>query len=341
MRKRLLILFLMLSLMAAMTGCSSPKAEDKTVMRVAHFPNITHAQALIGLADGSFQQLLGSQVKIERKCFNAGPEEIEALLAGEIDLGYIGPVPAINGYIKSNGGLKIIGGCANGGAVLVTRDKAVSAVKDLNGMKIAVPQFGNTQDISLRKLLSDQGLKTVNQGGKITVLQVKNPDILLLFQRKQLEAALVPEPWGARLEIDGGGKILLDQDKIWRNGNYSTAVLVVRENFLQQHPDLVAKWVEAHVLVTEKIKQDEKRAMAILNEQLKELSGKNLPEAVLSRAFKRINLTYDPAAESVREFAVLAYEAGYLKEKPDVSRIFALDYLNKALGKNKLPLIKP
>lgn len=341
MRKRLLILFLMLSLMAVMTGCSSPKAEDKTVMRVAHFPNITHAQALIGLADGSFQQLLGSKVKIERKCFNAGPEEIEALLAGEIDLGYIGPVPAINGYIKSNGGLKIIAGCANGGAVLVTRDKAVSALKDLNGMKIAVPQFGNTQDISLRKLLSDQGLKTVNQGGKITVLQVKNPDILLLFQRKQLEAALVPEPWGARLEIDGGGKILLGQDKIWRNGNYSTAVLVVRENFLQQHPDLVAKWVEAHVLVTEKIKQDEKRAMAILNEQLKELSGKNLPEAVLSRAFKRINLTYDPAAESVREFAVLAYEAGYLKEKPDVSRIFALDYLNKALGKNKLPLIKP
>lgn len=341
MRKRLLMLFLMLSFMGLMTGCTSSKAEDKTVIRVAHFPNITHAQALIGLADGSFQQLLGSQVKIERKCFNAGPEEIEALLAGKIDLGYIGPVPAINGYIKSKKGLKIIAGCANGGTVLVTRDKAVSALKDLDGMKIAVPQFGNTQDIFLRRLLDVQGLKVREQGGKITVLQVKNPDILLLFQRKQLEAALVPEPWGARLEIDGGGKVLFAPDKIWRNGNYSTAVIVVRENFLQQHPGLVTKWVEAHVLVTKKIKQNEKWAMAVLNEQMKELSGKNLPEAVLSRAFKRIDLTYDPVAESVRECAALTYEAGYLREKPDVSQIFALDYLNKALAKNELPLIKP
>ena len=63
-------------------------------MRAGHFPNITHAQGVLGHATGRFQQALGGRATIEWKVFNAGPSAIEAIFAGDLDLTYIGPNPA-------------------------------------------------------------------------------------------------------------------------------------------------------------------------------------------------------------------------------------------------------
>ena len=96
--------------------------KDNIHLRIAYFPNITHAPIIIGLAKGIFQKHLGNNVVLETKIFNAGPSEIEALFAGEVDIGYIGPGPAINGYIKSRGrALKIISGSTSGGASLIVK----------------------------------------------------------------------------------------------------------------------------------------------------------------------------------------------------------------------------
>lgn len=339
------ILFLLLTSVFFLAGCGDSKKEGEShnavTIRVAHFPNITHAQALVGLADGTFQKALGPDVKIDRKSFNAGPEEIEALLAGEIDLGYIGPGPAINGYIKSKGALKIIAGATDAGAVLVVqKDGNINKVTDLAGKKVAVPQFGNTQDLSLRQLLQEANLKSVDKGGKVEVLQIKNPDILSLFSQKKLDAALVPEPWGARLVEDAHGKILLDWNQIWRNGKYTTAVVIVNTKFLAEHPDLVHKWLEAHLQLTDRISKNPEEAKTIINTQIKELTGKDLPKNILDQAFSRVIPTYDPAKDSVYGFVDIAYNAGYLKQKADITEIFALDELNKILEEKGLPLVK-
>src|SRR5947209_6485576 len=79
-------------------GSSGPQT-----LHLAFFPNVTHAIALIGTDNGAFARTLGSNVKIEEQVFNAGPSEIEALFAGQVDIGYIGPGPALNGFLKSKG----------------------------------------------------------------------------------------------------------------------------------------------------------------------------------------------------------------------------------------------
>lgn len=259
-------------------GGSASTQQEQVKIRVGHFPNITHSQALVGLADGTFQKALGDKVTIEKKLFNAGPAEIEALLAGEIDLGYIGPVPAVNGFVKSRGGLQVIAGATNAGAVLVVREDAgIKSIKDLAGKKVAVPQFGNTQDISLRKVLSDAGLKSVNKGGTVDVRQVENPDILTGFANKELDAALVPEPWGSRLVKNAGAKVLLDWKQVWREGNYTTAVVIVRTEFLQKYPDLVEKWLQAHVELTDRIVKGPENNKTVINGQL--MAGLFVPVA--------------------------------------------------------------
>lgn len=351
MYRKIIALLAILGLLAGAlvyAGCGGKDAQKagrasngKTVIRVGHFPNITHSQALVGLADGSFQKALGDNVVIDRKLFNAGPSEIEALLAGEIDLGYIGPVPAINGFVKSRGGLQIIAGATNAGAVLVVREDAgIKSIKDLAGKKVAVPQYGNTQDISLRKILADAGLKAVTKGGSVNVLQVDNPDILTGFANKELDAAIVPEPWGSRLVKKAGGSILLDWNQVWRDGSYTTAVVIVSKKFLQEHPDLVEKWLQAHVEITENIIQDTEKNKTLVNAQLKALTKKELSKDILDSSFVRLTATYDPVADSIKEFVGLSVANGYLKKTPDIEGLINLEPLNKVLKEKGLSEIK-
>ncbi|HBS60973.1 MAG TPA: sulfate ABC transporter substrate-binding protein, partial [Firmicutes bacterium] len=212
------ILFLVIALVVVLAGCAGKNtANEPTKVRVAYFPNITHAQALIGRAEGQFQQALGEGTPIEWKTFNAGPAEIEALFAGEVDIGYIGPGPAINGYVKSKGDLQIIAGATDAGAILVSRkDLVIKNISELSGKRVAVPQFGNTQDLSLRHLLQENGLADTTKGGTVEIRQAENPDIKTLLKKGDIDAAIVPEPWGSRLISEVGANVVLDYNQVWR-----------------------------------------------------------------------------------------------------------------------------
>ncbi|MDQ4067530.1 MAG: ABC transporter substrate-binding protein [Thermoproteota archaeon] len=150
------------------SGTNMQASEQKT-LRIGYFPHINHAQAVIGLGRGDFQKALGDNVEVTTQIFNAGPAGIEAIFANQIDVTYIGPNPAINGYVQSNGeALRIISGAASGGAVFVVRnDSGINSPQDLANKKFATPELGNTQDIALRNYLLDNGLNTIEKGGKV------------------------------------------------------------------------------------------------------------------------------------------------------------------------------
>ena len=74
-------------------GASTQKRSDPVNVRLGYFPNVTHAPALVGVEGGILQKALGKNT-LDVKTFNAGPEEVTALLAGALDIGYIGPNPS-------------------------------------------------------------------------------------------------------------------------------------------------------------------------------------------------------------------------------------------------------
>src|SRR5438270_5707976 len=254
-----------------------------TVIRVGAFPNITHAQPMIGKANGWFEKALGPNVKIEWQSFNAGPSAIEALFAGAIDMTYVGPNPAINGYVRSNGeALRIVAGATSGGAALVVRgDSGINGPQDFHGKRIASPQQGNTQDVALRAWLKSNGLKTRDKGGDVVVMPIANPDQLTLFLKKGIDAAWAPEPWASRLVHEANGRIFLDERTLWPNGQFLTTELIVSTKFLQSHPDLVRKWLAAHVELTDWINGHTAEAKQILNQQIQKETGKALSSGVL------------------------------------------------------------
>lgn len=335
-----LIMAMVIAIAAGLSGCSTSTntAENKIEkVRIAHFPNITHSQALVGRANGQFQKALGDSTTIEWKTFNAGPAEIEALFAGEVDIGYIGPGPAINGYTKSKGDLQIIAGATDAGAILITRkDLVLKSVAELSGKRVAVPQFGNTQDLSLRHILQENGLQDTTKGGTVEVRQADNPDIKTLLDKGEIDAALVPEPWGARLVSEVKANILLDQKQVWRDGNYTTAVVVANSKFIKEHPDVIEKFLRAHVELTDYINKNPEPAKEMVNAQIKELTGKPLAKEILDSAFTRLTVTNDPEKDSVVDFVKLSVDAGFIKTAPDLKDLFSFKILNKILKEKGL-----
>ncbi|HVM61648.1 MAG TPA: ABC transporter substrate-binding protein [Verrucomicrobiae bacterium] len=340
--KRILILLTCLSL------CASARAE-KVVLRVGHFPNVTHAQAVIahGLSrqgKGWFEERLGPDVEIQWFVYNAGPSAMEAIFARSIDMTYVGPNPAINAHLRSHGDeIRIVAGACSGGAALVVQDDGrIAKDADFRGKKIATPQFGNTQDVACRAWLLSKGIHITMVGGDARVIPTDNPDQLALFQRGEMDAVWTVEPWVSRLVVEGKGKVYLEESSLWPDtgGRYVTTHLVSSVKFLSDRPSLLKKWITAQVELTDWINTHATEAKRILNDEIRAETTRALPDVILNSAWKRLQLTNDPIKDSLFKSAEDAYRIGFLKEKPDLSRIYDLKLLNEVLREKGAAEIK-
>jgi NitT/TauT family transport system substrate-binding protein len=291
-------------------------------LRVGHFPNVTHAQALVAHAlsrqgKGWFEQRLGPEVTVQWYVYNAGPSAIEAILAKSIDLTYVGPNPAINAYAKSRGEeVRIVAGAANGGSALIVQgDSTLKIPADFRGKKIATPQLGNTQDVAARSWLVAGGLRITQTGGDALVLPTANPDQLLLFKRKQLDAVWTVEPWVSLLESEAGGKALVEEP------DAVTTLLVARAEFLKVQRELVRKFVAAHVELTNWIAEHPAEAQHLVREELVAETRANVPEELVARAWKRIVWTHDVSREALDKIVISAQAVGFFRNVPDLSRL--------------------
>ena len=327
----------------------SGAAAPKQIVRVGHFPNVTHAQGVIGhglsrAQKGWFEQRLGPDVQVQWFVYNAGPSAMEAIMAGSVDMAYVGPNPAINAHLKTMGkDIRIVAGACSGGAALVVQpDGRIAKDSDFKGKKVATPQLGNTQDVAARAWLKSKGYKIRLTGGDVLVVPTGNPDQLSLFHKGDLDAVWTVEPWVTRLELEAKGRIYLEEGSLWKEtgGRYVTTHLVSSVKFLGGNSPLLKKWIAAHVELTDWINNNLDEAKRILNEELKAETTRALPQETLDRAFRRLQLTHDPVSASLLKSAQDAHAIGFIRQKPDLSRIYDLKLLNEVLKEKGSPAAK-
>src|SRR6266516_3382875 len=298
------------------------RAEEKTVIRFGHFPNITHAQGVIAHAlsrkgKGWFEDRLGPNVEIQWFTYNAGPSAMEAIFAGSLDITYVGPSPALNAYLKSNGEeIRVISGAANAGAALVVKaDSPIKTPADFRGKKIATPQLGNTQDISCRAWLKAHGFNVTQTGGDVTVIPTANPDQLGLFQSGGVDAVWTVEPWVSRLEREAKARVFLEDT------NIITTWLACSVKFLNAHRDLVKKIVAANKELTDWIQAHPDQAQNLLISELKEETKDDFAPEAVAQAWKRIKFTTDVSPELIAKAVQAGKDAGFLKGSTDTSKL--------------------
>jgi NitT/TauT family transport system substrate-binding protein len=297
-------------------------AEQRTTIRFGHFPNITHAQGVIAHAlsrqgKGWFEERLGPNVEIQWFTYNAGPSAMEAIFAGSLDVTYVGPNPAINAYLKSNGEeIRIISGAATAGAALVVKhDSPIKTPADFRGKKIATPQFGNTQDIACRAWLKANGFNVTQTGGDVLVIPTANPEQLGLFQSGGVDAVWTVEPWVTRLEREAQARVFLDdKDTI-------TTWLASSVKFLRDRRELAKKIAAANAELTKWIQDNPAEAQKILIEELKAETKADFDPEAVAQAWKRIDFSVDVPQKLVAKSVQDAKEAGFLKGSTDTSKL--------------------
>ena len=292
-------------------------------IRVGHFPNITHAQAVVAHAmsrqgKGWFEERIGHGKKMAWFVYNAGPSAMEAIFAKSIDLTYVGSAPALNAYSKANGDeIRLIAGAANGGAGLVVHaDQKLSAPADFRGKKIATPQLGNTQDVSCRAWLVGGGLKITQLGGDAQVLPTANPDQLALFQQKRVDGVWTVEPWLSRLEKEAGGEVIVEEKDV------ATTVLVSSVKFLNAERELAKRFTQAHAELTDWIVKNPEEAQKLIKAELLAETKSEMSAAVIAAAWKRIVFTAETPRAAVETFVRNSVRAGFIRTAPDLSKLF-------------------
>ncbi|MFC8989104.1 aliphatic sulfonate ABC transporter substrate-binding protein [Streptomyces sp. NPDC057115] len=313
-------------------AAGAKKTDGLDSVRIGYFGNLTHGTALVGNRKGFFQKELGA-TRAQYAVFNAGPSQIEALNSGSVDIGWIGPSPAINGYVKAGGkNLRIIGGSASGGVKLVVDPDRIRSVEDVEGKRIATPQLGNTQDVAFLHWAAGRGWKVDPLSGKgdVTVVRSDNKVTPDAFRAGSVDGAWVPEPTASKLVADGG-EVLLDEASLWPDEKFVITNIVVRQEFLKKHPKAVEAVLRASVAANRWINAHPQEAKTVANEQLAADSGKALPAEVLDPAWESVRFTDDPLASTLSAQAGHAVDAGLLKD-PGLDGIYDLGPLNKVLA---------
>lgn len=308
---------------AACVFCSCAPKDSKPVVRIGHFPNISHAQALVAhnlsrQGKGWFEARVGDDVKIEWALFNAGPSAMESLLSGAVDITYVGPSPAINAFARTGGDdVRIVAGSADGGASLVVDPKKnLTKPADFKGKRIGTPQLGNTQDVACRAWLAENGIKTTLTGGEAFVIATPNPEQLQLFRRGALDAVWTVEPWVTRLVEEAGGKIYLQQN------DTVTTVLVAGMSIIKERPEFLKKFVAAHAELTDWINKNPREAQKLVHDELQALTGGKIPMSLVEKAWPRLIFTSATNPKGLQDFVDGAHKCNLLKNRVDVKNLF-------------------
>ncbi len=323
-------------LFAFVPACNKSAGDAQPTVRVGYFANLTHAQAVLGVASGDFARA-ALPAKLETKIFNAGPSLIEALFAGEVDIGYVGPGPVISAQARSHGeGIRVVAGAAaNGVVVVVRKDSGITSLAQLAGKRLATPQLGNTQDISARHYLSSVLSPSGSQADLRNVTPVDNAQQAALFARNDLDAAWVPEPWGQYLIAQTGATLLAEEKDLWPSKEFVLTLVVTTPEFLAKHPDVVERILGAHRVWTQRLASEPAKYAPLLGDALYALTGKRIGESILTPALGRVKFTNDPNASTLKAFATFSHDLGFEREPVALNNLVDTRILDQMLAEKR------
>jgi NitT/TauT family transport system substrate-binding protein len=303
-------------------GCGDRTDPATGALRVGHFANVTHAQGLVAhgrsrAGRGWFEERVGAPVRWY--VFHAGPSAMEALLAGSLDVTYVGPNPAIAAHLASGGqDVRVVAGSAFGGSALVGRLDGPAEPAGFRGKRIATPQLGNTQDVSARAWLAAAGLSVSGPDPDVRVRPVANPEALVLFRRGDVDGVWTVEPWVSALVLEAGGRVVVEEP------DALTTVVVARREVLEKRRDVVRRFVAAHEALTRWVAENPEEARREVAEEIRAETGAAMSPAVLEQAFRRLRFRASVERAPFDAFLARARGAGLVEGAGTLERLVDL-----------------
>ena len=262
-----------------------------------------------------------------------------ALARGDIQVAYLCLVPAINVYANTRVPIKIVAGTHKYGYGLVVNPEKIKSIKDLEepGIRIGCVREGGAVDVLLHKTIEKYNLdekKILNN-----IQRMNPPKQILAINSGQLDAAFLPEQWATMAEESGFKMLLMSQD-VWPEMQGS--VLVVKEELIRDHPEIVEKLVKISQKATDWINQNPQEAAEIVARQLQEAGGNLFPveiadvaakteitPEVLLRSMNRLEYTTDIDPAVIQDAIDYVARLGYIKNSFKAGDILNLSFIKQ------------
>jgi NitT/TauT family transport system substrate-binding protein len=205
-------------------------------------------------------------------------------------------------------------GHRDGSTVIVRKDSDAQSIRDLRGGKFAVPSHYSNQYLVITKLMEDNGMAP----GDIDFVDLPPPEMPSSLANHSIDAYFVGEPFAAKAEMDGTGRVLYYAKDIWPH--FISCVLVVRQELIDEQPEVVrdlvrgiaesGEWAETHRLDAARIaapyyRQDEKLLRFVLTEPPDRVSYRQLT----------------PTDEDMKQIMHYAIKAGILHHEIDLGEL--------------------
>jgi NitT/TauT family transport system substrate-binding protein len=259
-------------------------------------------------------------IEVETKEFAAGPAEMEAFAAGELDVGYVGTPPATTGIARGIG-VKIIAGVNyEGSALVVRKESGIARIEDLKGKRIGTPLRGSIQDVMLREELRKNGIDPEKD---LTLLEFPAlPDVVLALQKGEIDGFIAWAPMPAMAIVAGVGEVLLESKEMWEM--HPCCVLIASQKLIQENPSLVKKLLEIHLKAMGFIEENPEEAISLVARET------GVSREVIAESFKRIKFRARPDPNGTLRFAGILHGLGYIERLPSEEEIFDLSFYQVA-----------
>lgn len=307
------------------SGCAA--SNDLTELNIGYQPSTHQIAYMTAYEKGWWQADLEPYgiTKINEYQFPTGAPEMQAMMAGNLDVAYVGAAPAITAL---SGGLdaKIVEPVQINGSSLVLRPEyEYKSPQDLKGLKIATFPAATIQDTLLREWLKENGLDPEKD---VTILGMTPGDAVTAISAKQVAAVFLPHPSPAVIENEGNGRTIVQSGQM--EANHSCCVLVVSGKLIREHPDIVEQIVKTHIKATEYNQAHVDEAAQIYSNKTTE----NLETVRKSLKEWDGRWITDPTIieDSAVNYSNIQHELGYIPKSLTRDEIFDTSFYEKVMS---------
>jgi len=255
MKKRTLVSLILIGAIAVtvmIVGCIDDDTTEMTTINIGYQPSTHQIAAMLASEKGWWEEDLvefGIE-EIVMKEFPSGPPEMHAMLAGDLDVAYVGTAPPIAAMYEGLDA-KIVAGAQTQGSALVISPELADEYESvgplaLKSKKIATFPPGSIQHTVLSKWLLDNGIDPETD---VDIKAMSPSDAATAIGAKTVDAVFLPSPTPTIIEEEGNGVIVAWSGSI--SPNHACCCVVASGTMIREHPDIVKQIIKTHIRATE------------------------------------------------------------------------------------------
>ncbi|WOF15450.1 ABC transporter substrate-binding protein [Methanoplanus sp. FWC-SCC4] len=256
--------------------------------------------------------------------FPTGAPEMQAMMAGEIDVAYVGAAPVISALANGLDARIVAGVQVQGSDLVIRPDIKYESPADLKGLIIATFPEGTIQDTLLRNWLSENGLDPEKD---VDIRPMGPGDATVAIAEGAVDAVFLPHPAPSVIANEGKGVTIVQSGSM--EENHACCVLLVSGNLIRNHPDVVDQIVKTHIKATEYAMENQDEAAEIFQKMNK------IDIDVVKKSFSEWDGKWieDPnmITDSVVNYTDIQASLGYIKKPLAKDEIFDLSFYEKAV----------